>query len=144
MCASMQVYMHPSTVPLETRRGYQASLELESVTCELHGLGAFRKLSWHPLWEWHTLLAAERILQPLRGIVSERERKSVAAVSLFLLLALSTLRFTMSLTSLSLFHFSVTRLGKNEMKLLRNWKSFRKVCKHFGGVIITWLWGVCE
>jgi hypothetical protein len=55
------------------------------------------------------LFAAELTLQPLKGIVSgntRRERKSVTAVGLFLLLALLKLHFIMSLTSLSFFFFS--------------------------------------
>jgi hypothetical protein len=36
----------------------------------------------------------------------------------------------------------VTKLGKNEMKLLKNWKSFRKVCKHFSGITINITFGV--
>lgn len=34
-------------------------------------------------------------------------------------------------------HFSVTKLGKSEMKLLENWRNFRKVRKHFSGCYNT-------
>lgn len=74
------------------------------------------------------------LLQPPRDAVSGAgRRKHTGAVCKFAFAPhLVTAKvYCVNVTFLSLSHFSVTKLGKNEMKLLKNWKNFRKVCKHF-------------
>ena len=78
-------------------------------------------------------MAASVAPAPKRCCVQGGLRKSTGAVCKFAFAPhLVTAKFyCVNLTFLSLSHFSVTKLGKNEMKLLKNWKNFRKVCKHF-------------
>lgn len=85
--------------------------------------------------------AAELSLQSLMGSMSGKKKgkieKIAAAVFKLMLASYLVKSYYMTLTFL-VFHFSVTKLGKNEMKLLKNWKNFRKVRKRFSAVIITW------
>lgn len=125
--------VHPSTVPWEARRGNQdPGAGVRHLWSARHGCWG---LSPGPL-----LLRAvctqwlQALLQPPRDAVSRvGGRKSTSVVCKFAFAPhLVTAKFyCVNLMFLSLFHFSVTKLGKNEMKLLKNWKNFRKVCKHF-------------